>query len=147
MIISVTVLLAMHAELYLSFLVAVSLLAMAVFAIYMALRLPPHKAASVPQAAPTVFPAAQSVPYQPQPISESIAEALKQTDENLKKRIIKLATKVIRKHHTCCSENMFHLLSQDKACMHILCRVAYCSVVWRRVMTSRLFVHAMSWCL
>ena len=89
----------MHAELYISFLVAMSLLAMAVIAIYMALRLPPHKAVSVPQAAPTVFPAAQSVRNQVQPISDSTAEALKQTDENLKKRIIKLATKVMLNHH------------------------------------------------
>lgn len=100
----------MYAELYLSFLVAVSLLAMAVIAIYMASQLPPHKAVSVPQPVPTVFPAAQSVPYQPQPINESIAQALKQTDENLKKRIIKLATKVMLKHHTCCSGNILHLL-------------------------------------
>lgn len=97
----------MHAELYLSVLVAVSLFVMAVIATYMALRPPPHKGVSVPQAVPKVFPAAQSVPNQPQLISNSIAEALKQTDENLKKRIIKLALKVMLNHHTCCSHSTF----------------------------------------
>ena len=106
-IISVTVPLVMHAELYLSFLVAVSLLSMAVIAVYLALRLPPHKAVSVAQAVPTVFPAA--VPNQPQRFSDRTAEALKQTDENLKKRIIKLATKVMLNHLTCCSRNILHL--------------------------------------
>ena len=116
----------MHAELYASFLVAVSLLAMAVIAIYMALRLPLHKAVSGPQAAPTVFPAVQSVRNQLQPISDSTAEALRQTDENLKKRIIKLATKVMLKHHTCCLGHILHLF-QHKAFLHMLCRALYCS--------------------
>lgn len=98
---SVTLLWPMCAELYLSFLVAMFLITVAVFAIYMASRLPPHKAVSVPQAVPTVFPVAQAVPNQPQPISNSIVEALQQTDENLKKRIIKLATQVLFKPNTC----------------------------------------------
>ncbi|KAL3140595.1 hypothetical protein ABBQ32_005168 [Trebouxia sp. C0010 RCD-2024] len=60
----------------------------------MALRLPPLKVASVPQALPTVFSAAQSAPNQPQPIADATAEALMQADANLKKRIVKLATKL-----------------------------------------------------
>ena len=109
-----TLSLTMHAELILSFLVAASLLALIVFAIYMALLLPSRKAVSVSQVVPVVFPAAQSGPNQPQPISDSTAQALKQTDDNLKKRIIKLATKVMLKHHTYCSASNLHL-SQRRA--------------------------------
>lgn len=89
-----------HAGLYLSFLGAISLLAVSIFAVYMALRLPPLKVASVPQALPTVFSAAQSAPNQPQPIADATAEALMQADANLKKRIVKLATKVMLRQHT-----------------------------------------------
>lgn len=109
----------MHAELYLSFLVAMFLISMAVFAAYMASRLPPHKAVSVPQAVPTVFPVAQAVPNQPQTLSNSIAEALQQTDENLKKRIIKLATKVPLKDFV-----------SQKAILHMLAEALYRSTAW-----------------
>lgn len=96
----VKMLVTMHAGLYLSFLGAISLLAVSMFAVYMALRLAPLKVVSLPQAMPTAFPAAQSVPNQPQPIADGTAEALMQADANLKKRIVKLATKVMLRQHT-----------------------------------------------
>ena len=66
---------------------------------YMANRLPtqtatlmPTPAALIPQAPlPT---RAEAVSMPAQPIGDNAAEALRQTDENLKKRIIALATKV-----------------------------------------------------
>ena len=97
---SVRLLVTMHAGLYLSFVAAIFSLGLSVFAIYMALRLPPRKAVSVPQASPTVFPADQSVPSQPQLIADGTVEALMEADANLKKRIIKLATKVTVSQHT-----------------------------------------------
>lgn len=118
----------MRAELYLSLLVAMFLITMAVFAIYMASRLPPHKAVSVPQAAPTVFPVAQAGPNQPQPLSNSIVEALQQTDENLKKRIIKLATKVRLKHIYSAARPRPTYVPQ-MAILHTLAEALYCMVM------------------
>ena len=83
------------AGLYLSFLIAVSLLAALVFALLMALQPHSHKSVVAPQVLPIVTPVAVATPQMPQPLSSGIAETLRQTDENLKKRIIKLATKVM----------------------------------------------------
>lgn len=113
---SVRLLVTMHAGLYLSFIGAIFSLGLSVFAIYMALRLPPRKTVSVPQAAPTVFPADQSVPIQPQAIADGTVEALMQADANLKKRIIKLAAKVILRQHTGFGSGAMHLPRRCRAC-------------------------------
>ncbi len=89
------------AGLYLSLLLAIGLLAILAFNIHMALRLPTSTAVFMPRhtAPPAVTPSSvgvsiEAVPPPTQPISNNAAEALRQTDENLKKRIIALATKV-----------------------------------------------------
>lgn len=88
------------AGLYLSLLLAIGLLAILAFNIYMALRLPTSTAVLWPtRTAPPITPSpvgvrVESVTTLTQPISNNAAEALRQTDENLKKRIIALATKV-----------------------------------------------------
>ena len=51
---------------------------------------PAHTAVVRPQAPAAVQPEAVSMPAQP--LSDSTADALRQTDENLKKRIIALAS-------------------------------------------------------
>ena len=85
------------AGLYLSFLVAVCVLAVLVSVVCMATRLPrytsllvPIRTALIPQAPVS----SAAIPVLAQPISDRAAEALRQTDENLKKRIITLAIKV-----------------------------------------------------
>ena len=86
------------ADLYLSFLVAVCVVAVLVSVVCMATRLPRHtsllvpiRTALIPQAPVS---SAEAIPVLAQPISDRAAEALRQTDENLKKRIITLAIKV-----------------------------------------------------
>lgn len=88
------------AGLYLSILAAICLLAIVVFNVYMAVRLPAQPTVFMPtRSSPQMTPAPVSVraearPVPIQPISDNAAEALRKTDENLTKRIIKLATKV-----------------------------------------------------
>ncbi|DBA87757.1 TPA: hypothetical protein ACH3X1_004759 [Trebouxia sp. C0004] len=86
--------------LYLSLLLAIGLLAIFAFNIHMAMRLPTSTAVLMPTC--TALPvtpspvdvSVEAVPTLTQPISYNVAEALRQTDVNLKKRIISLATKV-----------------------------------------------------
>ncbi|DBB17837.1 TPA: hypothetical protein ACH3X3_002857 [Trebouxia sp. C0006] len=88
-------------DLYLSLLLAIGLLAIAAFNIHMAVRVPTSTAVLMPTrtAPPAVTPSpvgasVVAVPTATQPISNNAAEALRQTDANLKKRIIALAIKL-----------------------------------------------------